>query len=434
MRFPAGFEWGLAGCLVAAGALVTGLGTVPAPDALATVAASARNPYCTGLLLVLFVVWGESTLRGAAPRSRSWIRVLWLGAAIVLAARFFWVLPEGVTDQWIARMYLSGALAAGIASLALAGFLLVSGLVSPGAWLAATGRWIFVFAPFVIFVLAAGFGNSVIARVRPLADDVRLLRMDESLGFHAAVFFGSFDSVGTWLWDFQYVAYAGIGVLVLAVAGGLFLAEDRAALQRLLRAVIFAGLLGWTGYWLVPAVGPTRAWPELFQGEQAGRSAALAAAVKNGERMPQPAQYPRDCMPSLHTAWALICLFAAWKRRFFVLVLPAAVLSIVTTLTLSMHYTIDVIVAVPFAVFCWWLAAGCRPRERGAGWFLISLLVALAGVAGWAVFAPVPGFVAWGITLFCLLAPAYACLRMHGTPPQQANHHLGAPPKRPLDS
>lgn len=77
-----------------------------------------------------------------------------------------------------------------------------------------------------------------------------------------------------------------------------------------------------------------------------------------------------------------------------------------------MHYTIDLIIAVPFALFCWWLAAGCRPR-RGAGLFVLSLLGALGGLVLWAIFAPIPSPMAWTLTLLCLLAPCWAALRLH---------------------
>ena len=82
--------------------------------------------------------------------------------------------------------------------------------------------------------------------------------------------------------------------------------------------------------------------------------------------MTQPSEFPRDCAPSLHTAWALIALIAAWfrGRRFFLLVLPLGVMSIVTTLTLCKHYATDLVIAVPFALFCWWLAGLLAGRTR----------------------------------------------------------------------
>ncbi len=103
-----------------------------------------------------------------------------------------------------------------------------------------------------------------------------MLRMDESLGFHAAVYFGSFNYTGTWLWDIQFVIYAGLGAYVLAVAGGLFLCQARFALRRCLLAYVLVGFLGWFGYWQFPVVGPVRAWPELFQAAPADVRAATA--------------------------------------------------------------------------------------------------------------------------------------------------------------
>lgn len=252
-----------------------------------------------------------------------------------------------------------------------------------------------------------------IAHVRAEVADVRLLRMDESLGFHASMFFGSFDYVGSWLWDVQYVFYAGIGVLVMGVAGGLFLADDRGALQRLLRSVILAGFLGWIGYWILPAVGPTTAFPELFSGTTQERAAARSAALARTEPMIQPPQFPRDCAPSLHTAWALIALLAAWRRPSFSWALPFGLLSIITTLTLCKHYTADLIMAVPFALFCWWLAGDNR-LNRAWRPFLVAVTGAVVAVAVWAVWAPLPFWLGWILALVCLVWPVHAWVQRTG--------------------
>jgi hypothetical protein len=419
MRLPGWFEWALAGGLVVAGVLTAAAGVMPSRDALTVVAAASRNPYCTGPVIVLLLVWGESLLRLLREEtrgSRGWLRLASLGLALAVTARIFLILPEAAGDQWIARLYLAAAVGMGAGALGLAAYLVAAGLLPLRQLLAATGRWAGIFGPFVIFILAAGFGTAFIAHLQADVADVQLLQMDESLGFHAAMFFGSFNYVGSWLWDLQFVFYAGIGVLVMTVAGALYLENDRKALRRFLLAVILAGLFGWIGYWLLPAVGPTTAFPELFSGTPEEREAALSAALARTEPMTQPPEFPRDCAPSLHTACALLALFAAWRRRVFPWILPLGILSIVTTLTLCKHYTVDVIMAVPFSLFIWWLAAGCRPWE-GAGLFIASLATSLVGLVFWAIAAPISIHSAWGITLFCLFVPAWAACRMRAITP-----------------
>jgi uncharacterized membrane protein (UPF0136 family) len=204
----------------------------------------------------------------------------------------------------------------------------------------------------------------------------------------------------------QFVFYAGIGVLVMVVAGALYLEDDRKALRRFLFTVILAGLLGWIGYWLLPAVGPTTAFPELFSGTSKEREAALATALARTEPMTQPPEFPRDCAPSLHTAWALLALFAAWRRRIFPWILPLGILAIATTLTLCKHYTVDVIMAVPFSLFIWWLSAGIL-RQRKAVPFLLTIAAALGALVIWAAWAPLPMWAAWALILLCVVAPVW---------------------------
>lgn len=409
MRLPGWFEWALAGSLVVAGVLTAAAGVIPSRDALTVVAEASRNPYCTGPVIVLLLVWGESVLRllpEESRRSRGWMRLAGLGLILAVTARIFLILPEAAGDQWIARLYLAAALGTGAGALGLAAYLVAAGLLPLRQLLAATGRWAGIFGPFVVFILAAGFGTAFIAQVRADVADVRLLQMDDSLGFHAAKFFGSFNYVGSWLWDMQFVFYAGIGVLVMAVAGALYLEDDRKALRRFLFTVILAGLLGWIGYWLLPAVGPTTAFPELFSGTSKEREAALSAALARTEPMTQPPEFPRDCAPSLHTSWALLALFAAWRRRIFPWILPLGILSIVTTLTLCKHYTVDVIMAVPFSLFIWWLSAGIL-RQRKAVPFLLTIAAALGALVIWAAWAPLPMWAAWALILLCVVAPVW---------------------------
>ncbi len=442
---PARIDWWLAAACVAAGLLLSATGAIPAPDAAAMLGSALRNPYYTGPVLVLLFVWGESALR-PLPRSRP-LRTAWLAVAALATAHLFHALPAAAADQWIARLYLAAALGAGVAALALAAYLPAAGLVPFRRLLAVTGRWAGVFAPFLVFILAAGFGTALVARLRPVVEDPRLLRMDESLGFHAAMFFGSFDYVGSWLWDVQYVFYAGIGMLVMAVAGRLYLRDDRPALRHFLLAVILAGLLGWVGYWLLPGVGPVTAFPELFTGSASERQAALAAALAEQRPMIQPPQFPRDCAPSLHTAWALIALLAAWRQgwRFFLPILPLGAMSIVTTLTLCKHYTADLVLAAPFALLCWRLAAllaqGLRapstPSDSGIRGRIDIFLLAEAGALGafwwWASQAPIPPWLAWPLVAACVALPPWAARHLNQRWQGQAGAASGRPPSIPRD-
>ncbi|HVU25244.1 MAG TPA: fused MFS/spermidine synthase [Opitutus sp.] len=418
-RRPARFariEWGLAIACVAAALALSLCRIVPLPDVRGLLGSSLRNPYFTGPVAVLLLVWSAQVLQPLSRRDRARLRIAGLVVAALATAHFFHALPAAAADQWIARFYLSAALGAFVGAVALAVYLNVSGLIGLRPFLSATVRWLEIFGPFAIFIVSVGYGTGLIGRLLPAVADARLLRMDASLGFHAAVFFGSFDYVGSWLWDAQYLLYAGIGALVMVVAGRLFLAGDERALRHFLLSVILVGLLGWIGYWLLPTVGPIPAFPEFFAGPAAGRHAALAAAVARATPLVEPAAVPRDCTPSLHTAWALVVLIAAWRRgrRFFRGLLPFGAMSIVTTLTLCQHYFADLVAAVPLVVLCDALvdeltaggpaAAGKSPaRLPLAG----ALILSIGAFTLWARFAPLPVWLAWPAVVLIIAGPVW---------------------------
>jgi hypothetical protein len=114
---------------------------------------------------------------------------------------------------------------------------------------------------------------------------------------------------------------------------------------ELLTAFIVAGLVGFAMYHVFPAVGPKlmsgEQWPNLYPTVlEIGRSPVYA-----------PPAF-RNCIPSLHTTWAL---FLVWYAR--PLAMPLRVfsalwllLTLVATLGLGEHYLMDLVIAVPFAL------------------------------------------------------------------------------------
>jgi PAP2 superfamily len=111
--------------------------------------------------------------------------------------------------------------------------------------------------------------------------------------------------------------------------------------RYLMRAVIIGPLLAFPFYLLIPACGPAYAfadWPN---------SANQLAATILG---------PRNCMPSMHFAWALLLLLNArnpiWKTFLFFYVTLMAV----AVAAGGEHYVVDVIAAIPFAFAVQWIA------------------------------------------------------------------------------
>ncbi len=162
--------------------------------------------------------------------------------------------------------------------------------------------------------------------------------------------------------------------LPVALAGMLVLERRHSARERgLLRPFLLAAVVGYALYQVYPVVGP---------GPLFGTRFPYGAAV-----LPGPPQHridvtaisdPRNCMPSLHVAWALLIY---WHARALGKVARAAgavwlVSTIFATLAMGQHYFVDLVVAVPFAAVIDALAAG---GGSGQTIFARRRLIATAG-------------------------------------------------------
>lgn len=147
-----------------------------------------------------------------------------------------------------------------------------------------------------------------------------------------------------------------------------------------MRTFLVLGLVGPICYVLFPVVGPVLAfgpqgngleladvWPDLVP--------ALPASV---DSMPFDGITPRNCMPSLHTAWALSLfihsrrgpLWLRWGGAFWL------VCTLVATLGLGAHYGLDLVAG---AALCLTVESALRDPERG--WDRARVTVMTLGVA-----------------------------------------------------
>jgi hypothetical protein len=233
-----------------------------------------------------------------------------------------------------------------------------------------------------------------------------------------------------------------LGLFIAAVAATLHLAGAAAHCRRCLLALTLVATGGLVCYHLFPAVGPLHAFPALFEKPAdtpalAARAAELRAAIVAGpDRIPGSLAHPRNVMPSLHTAFTLVALAAAWswRRHFFFLCLPVGLVQIFTALTLCVHYAVDVIAAVPFAIACWTLAdrlirRSPLPHEKPLAplptltpALAASLVVSLLTLLLWAKLAPLPPTLTWPLILLITTLPTYLTLRPHDCPPPVIRH------------
>jgi hypothetical protein len=154
--------------------------------------------------------------------------------------------------------------------------------------------------------------------------------------------------------------------------------------HHIVRTFLAIGVLGPICYVLFPVVGP------VFAFGAAGKGYAVShvwPAVESFRSQPVSVAFdsftPRNCMPSLHTAWAVTIFIHTrrtnrWLERFGAFWLVA---TLTATLGFGYHYGVDLIAG---AVFALTIEAALRDPERGWGWWRTKVVgggaLALAGL------------------------------------------------------
>jgi hypothetical protein len=146
--------------------------------------------------------------------------------------------------------------------------------------------------------------------------------------------------------------------------------ERRFPRHHLVRTFLVIGLLGPAIYMIFPVVGPVFAYGPGASGT-GGVHWALAnlwphtpPPINAPHSMPYDEITPRNCMPSLHTAWATAIFIHSRKGpqvlRFAGTFWLIATLS--ATLGFGYHYGVDLVAGVVFALT---IEAALRSLERG---------------------------------------------------------------------
>jgi len=230
---------------------------------------------------------------------------------------------------------------------------------------------------------------------RGLTYDRYLYAFDGSLGFQPSFLAGQILTAIPWIGQFTRALYDGLPLFLVTA----YLIEERRSSAHARGVLLFMALIGICGaacFFVFPAVGTYLMFPKVFPLHPPALSAIplAPAIVGSGE--------PRNCMPSLHTAWALVVLWAAGRCSLPWRILLRVLLSIMLLQTLMFHYLVDMVVAVPFTLSLYALTAAC-PWSPGR---LKAIGFGLATVAGWMI------ALRWGVRIFQISAivPWCGCL------------------------
>ena len=383
--------------------------------------------FVAGSFAMIALTFGEALLRGvSAAERRAWTRYAVISAAAIALGCF--LLVPAPQSGLINRLLESATLGASLTALALTLFLPVAALVTLRQVGSAMRDGFQLWTPYLIYFVFSSYCLAATRLASPLVQDPVLLRMDLSLGFNPSQFVHAWHHQWLWIRPVSLTAYALLGLLIALVVARLQIAQAWTHARRALLASFLVGVLGLGCYHLVPAVGPVYAFPALYRAldspERQAEAAATHESVLTGpDQIAGPPRLFRNAMPSLHATFTFVSLAAAWhwRRRFFWACLPLGFLQIATTLTLGYHYLVDLLAAVPFAVFCWWIADRAIRLTPRAGddplpatvpsrWLPLYLLVSVGALLVWAALAPLSPWLAWPLAALIVVAPCYPTL------------------------
>jgi len=346
------------------------LGLIAAAAALT----SFEEPYLPFAIAGAFVFF----LRGLPSR---WEVYSWLVASVVFVKIIH--MPE--SPFWVLRV------ACGFAALGF-GALVVLGLRV--LWSAQEGREHAVarLVPallLILFIFVSGRVLSFSGSANPYTDDAWLYASDGTFGFQPSFAVGRLLYHSLILTRCALFTYLSLPFAMAVVCAWQVPAKQRRIPWHTLAVLLLAGVAGWICYNFVPGTGPLYAFGRDFPWHPLAYRDLPSFAL---HKMTLDLGIPRNAMPSLHVAWAVLLL---WNSRGFPLVLRAALglfvlLTVVATLGTGQHYLVDLAASLPFALAVQGAASYLLPNRSGRG---RRLLAGLALTGMWLV------LVRYGVTL-----------------------------------
>lgn len=206
------------------------------------------------------------------------------------------------------------------------------------------------FFPAVLFTASEYYADDFLrwgAAANPKVYDLYLYKFDAGLHVQFPFLVGQQFALHPSLRSIALAAYVALSVPITLVYAG----QARRLRERALAyfaAFVVTGPVGILFYNLVPALGPAHIFHNDFPWQPLTTEQVTRLFLE-----PISLPGPRNAIPSLHMAWVLLAWWysrglSIWERglaMFFVVFVGLA------TLGTGEHYFIDLVVAVPFALF-----------------------------------------------------------------------------------
>lgn len=253
----------------------------------------------------------------------------------------------------------------------------------------------------VAFMLV-GFPLRLTIMLHPKTYDHFLYQFDARLGFQASFLIGrAFEAIPA-----LRLACAVAYDIILLVIAGFYIGQIVGKKHFQVDVVkVFLGTLffGTMLYHICPAAGPVYAFGKAFPHSEppAAQVAMQTVGIPQG---------PRNAMPSLHFACALLVWWNSRTWRLWARALAGLflVLTVLATMGLGEHYFIDLVVSLPFTVAMTAATTSSVPMESierrlalfGGGALTLVWLVLLRSGVNWAHVLPV---VSWLIVVATLV-------------------------------
>jgi hypothetical protein len=293
---------------------------------------------------------------------------------------------HGHFGEYFGAGIIAGAAFLGLASMLVLGWKACRATQDLAALLTAT------FCPLLMIFTNVGLAMAI--QLSPKIFDLFLYRFDSLLGLQSSFVVGQFFVRLPFLYTLCFLVYASLP-LAEVLAFLLFLRGYRMPANPLVVCAV-AGVTGFLLYLVCPATGPIHVFGAAFPQAPPIISSFQAISL---------ADTPRNAIPSLHSAWALLIWWNLRQCPRWIRYTAAAFLAftLLATLGLGEHYLIDLVVAVPFAVG---VQTACRKQWLRSA---IALLVTI----GWVLYLrfglPLqepPRLEAWAAVITTLTASA----------------------------